>query len=99
MSRKTAHSAPLVRASLPSTVTMQKVMMRTAKGEGKDSKLQLNHFPISHRHPLVSPKLMEREAPFPKAQLQLTQSNYVPVQEQDRRSSSLAPSPNSSSTA
>lgn len=41
MSMKSAHSSPWARASLPSTVTMQKTMMRMADGERE---MHLDHF-------------------------------------------------------
>lgn len=65
VSTKTAHNSPFVKASFPSTATMQKMMIKIA-GRDRDREwereLCLSHFSSPHRYPQLSPKPAEREA-------------------------------------
>jgi hypothetical protein len=61
---KTAHSSPLARASLPSTATMHKVMIRTAKRKRKEKGANSTTSQESHRYPQFSPKPVQKRAPF-----------------------------------
>lgn len=60
---KIAHGSPLLRASLPSTATMHKVMIRIAKRERnkRGTVKPVLKFP---QVPSFSPKLVQREPPF-----------------------------------
>lgn len=58
-STKMAHNSAFVRASFPSTATMQKVRIRIAKKEGERGAIQ-----SFFRSPQIAPKPTEREAPF-----------------------------------
>lgn len=64
VSTKPAHSPPSARAFFPRTATVQKVTIRIAK---RERQVRSNHLSSSHRYPQLSPKPMERQAPFLQA--------------------------------